>query len=68
MAGRSEAMHALKERRIAAIQRVVDRDFPNLREYDVQRQTQIMRRCEADPEVGAIEDETKALREQEAGQ
>lgn len=55
----------LKEQRIAAIQAVVDRDFPNIHDLPLDRQAQAMRRCEADPSVWAIEDRIRALREAE---
>lgn len=64
--GRSEAMQALKEKRIAAIQKVCDRDFPDIHSLDLDRQAAAMRRCETDPTVWAIDDEIRALRLKEA--
>lgn len=63
--GRSKAMHALKEKRIATIQAVVDRDFPELHSLSLERQAAAMRRAETEPEVLALDDEMRALRAKE---
>jgi arginine repressor len=58
----TQIIRDLKEQRIAIVQAVVARDFPNIHELPLDRQAQVMRRCENDPAVWAIEDQIRAAR------